>query len=400
LKPDEAAIEMVRFNYRRNNIVSDSIFYAVFIITDQTTENPDLVILENGKELENIFYNSYRNSIKMKSKDVESFNVFWKKIYDKTKEYKKIYFSPDGVFNKLNISTLETEPGKFLLDYQIIHQLNSTQDILMGYFSKQDEENIYNSAMLIGNPDFKLSQEKVKEKEEKFIKERNADERSFVPSRSLSLSPLPGTEKEVENIAKYLKSKKWDVFKYTKSDAVKGAVKSANSPRVLHIATHGLFLSDIKTNEKEIFGIETKRLLENPLLRSGLFFAGACNTAGENFRPSGYDNGFLTAYEAMNLNLDKTQLVVLSACETGLGEIKNGEGVYGLQRAFIQAGAKSIIMSLWSVSDEATQELMSIFYKEWLGGKTKREAFHYAQMKLKEKYSYPYYWGAFVMVGE
>jgi CHAT domain-containing protein/Tfp pilus assembly protein PilF len=400
LKPDEVAIEMVRFRLNDKHRFSDTIYYAALIVSDQTTENPDIVFLDNGKELEEIFYNQYRNFVKMKASDNESFKQFWQKIFEKTKDYKKIYFSPDGIYNKLNISTLQVEPGKYLLDYQEIHQLNSTQDILLGYYSKQKETNVYNSAVLIGNPDFSLSQDKVKEKERTILSQKEILERSSTSARTMTIPPLPGSEKEVDNISKYLKRKKWDVFKYTRGDAVKAVIKTANSPRVLHIATHGLFLSDIKLGDKDVFGIESKRIIGNPLLRSGLFFAGASSTLDEDFRPSGYDNGFLTAYEAMNLNLDKTELVVLSACETGLGEIKNGEGVYRLQRAFIQAGAKSIIMSLWSVSDEATQELMSTFYKEWLGGKTKREAFHFAQMKLKEKYTYPYFWGAFVMVGE
>jgi CHAT domain-containing protein len=286
---------------------------------------------------------------------------------------------------------------------QDIQQVNSTKDILIGLYKKQDESNIYNSAVLIGNPNFALPEDQVREVSKRIRGESIMEESSelLASVRGVELTQLPGTEKEVKNIEKFLKTKNWVVSSYLGDMAVKTSVKAIKGPRVLHIATHGLFLDDVKNKSKDIFGFNEQKLIDNPLLRSGLFFTGADNYL-KKINPGHIeeDNGLLTAYEAMNLDLDKTELVVLSACETGLGDIQNGEGVFGLRRAFQQAGAKTVVMSLWPVSDQATQELMTKFYSYWVSGKSKRESFSKAQIDIKSKYKEPYYWGAFVMVGE
>ena len=205
-------------------------------------------------------------------------------------------------------------------------------------------------------------------------------------------------------ISKRLQSSRISVKEYVYDQATESNIKTLISPDILHIATHGFFLSDIKfsnLNDTRYVGIEMQQIKENPLLRSGLLFAGASNAFNESINQNiSSEDGILTAYEAMNLNLDETQLVVLSACETGLGVTSNGEGVYGLQRAFQIAGAKSVMMSLWTVSDEATQKMMVYFYDQWLNGKPLKQAFLKAQLLLREEYPVPYNWGAFVLIGE
>ena len=135
------------------------------------------------------------------------------------------------------------------------------------------------------------------------------------------------------------------------------------------------------------------------MTRSGLIFSGAENTMNGEILAG--DNGWLNSSEVSLLNLRGTELVVLSACETGTGDVQNGKGVYGLQRAIRIAGAESLIMSMWEVDDKATQELMTYFYDFWIDKKmTKKDAFNKAQRKIREKYKHPYYWGAFIMLGE
>jgi CHAT domain-containing protein len=216
------------------------------------------------------------------------------------------------------------------------------------------------------------------------------------------IEQLPGTEKEVKNISKLLATYQVKTNALYGKDATEAKVKGVISPSILHIATHGYFLADLSEMEtNKVLGVDISAAKENPLLRCGVLLAGCENVFDENFHAAhNSENGVLTAYEAMSLNLDKTDLVVLSACETGLGSVKQGEGVYGLQRAFLIAGARSIIMSLWSVSDDATMELMILFYTNYAKSGNKAQAFADAIKQLKLKYKQPFYWSAFVMLSK
>jgi len=185
---------------------------------------------------------------------------------------------------------------------------------------------------------------------------------------------------------------------YTEKSASEERVKELDSPKIFHIATHGFYTpseDDADIAQSENIAEQT----ENPLLKTGLLLMGAGDLLEKTKYNYNIEGGILTAYEAMSLNLDKTDLVVLSACETGLGEISNGEGVYGLQRAFLVAGAKTLIMSMFKVDDAATQQLILSFYRKWLSTGQLRNSFIEAKKELRDDYPEPIYWGAFMMIG-
>jgi CHAT domain-containing protein len=408
LKNDEAAIELIRFvkfRFDQGGVYTqDSIFYAGLIVTNTNKNNPDIVILKNGTELEKQYLKYYRNSIKSKSEDEFSYNQYWLRIKKGlNNNIKKIYLSPDGVYNLINLNTLKNIQTKtYLLDELDIRIVTNTKTLLA---TQTSNKNIENKIVLIGSPDFAFNAKNIASK----YKGVSSEQAAFIErAASGMLSPLPGTRIEVEKIAGMLTVNNWQTQIFTEVNASEESIKKVVNPRILHIATHGFFEEDVsrdKNKKKETLSED-----ENPLLKSGIMLAGASLTLIKRKNESanldlnvasGTEDGILTAYEAMNLSLDKTDLVVLSACETGLGEVKNGEGVYGLQRAFNVAGAKTLIFSLWTVNDAATQQLMTTFYSEMLKpGNTKRQSFKNAQLELRKTFPEPYYWGAFVMVGD
>lgn len=436
LKDNEAAIEIIRFREFSPDSAgwfTGKVNYAALIVKKDTEKNPELVILENGDKMESRYLANYRNAIRYKVNENYSYNLFWKPIAGKLKGVDKVYFSPDGVYNQISIYTLRNPDSKnFILDELDIQLITNTKDLIA--FNKNDGAKFdQQKAYLFGYPNYNLGivennnndPEKINAAAKKIADDvslgrgasrgaRGSGNESTTRSGGLSrgvrgnlqryvsanslLALLPGTETEVNNIQNLYRKNDFSTEIFQKNEALEEAVKKADNPQTLHIATHGFFLENQEPKEGEV----VDKYVENPLLRSGLIFAGANSflSAGSIDADGKYEeDGILTAYEAMNMDLSKTELVVLSACETGLGEVSNGEGVYGLQRAFQIAGAESIIMSMWTVDDKATQELMNTFYEEWMRTGDKQLAFNTAQKKIKDKWKSPYYWGAFVMVG-
>lgn len=390
LATDEAAVEIIRYRHFKN-LLTDSIVYAALVLTTETKTGPQLVIFPNGKFLEKQAYRFYRNSIIAQQPDSISYRNFWARLAPAIKAKAKVYISPDGVFNQINLKTLQTPDGRFLMETKDFVIVSNTKDIIAMKARKKTK--LMQNASLMGDPLFFLSPDRVRKKGGQGTRDldRLDDE-----DRS-GIAELPGTKIEIENIGSAL-SDSWKVKSLTQEAATESALKNLSASKLLHIATHGFFIDD---NE----GSGAMKVLtqgwasQEPMMKSGLLLSGSANYLQNKIELSG-ENGILTSYEAANLSLEGTELVVLSACETARGEIQNGEGVYGLQRAFQTAGAQSIIMSLWKVDDEATQQLMTSFYQNWTKGVSKNEALKQAQLSLKAKYPHPYFWGAFVMMGE
>jgi CHAT domain-containing protein len=373
LRDNETAIEMVRYRYF-NHDFSDSVIYAALYLKNDFSK-PKAIIIADGTRMETRFFKFYRNAITGKIPDQVSYGVFWKPISDGIGQSSTIYLSADGVYNQINLEAIPTPDGKYVIDNANIVLVSNTKDMYLKKIKSKSEAS-QNTAWMFGNPTFYLT-----------------------ASAGNSIASLPGTEKEVNQLQFMLKQKGWVTSEYVEKSASEENVKEINSPKIFHIATHGFYKpSNQSTLQDEIQGSEAS-LNQNPLMRTGLLLRGAGDLMEKTDYNYNIESGILTAYEAMSLNLDKTDLVVLSACETGLGDLEAGEGVYGLQRAFLVAGAKVLIMSMFKVDDDATQQLMLKFYQKWLNSGNMRQSFIDAKKELRIEYPEPIYWGAFMMIG-
>jgi CHAT domain-containing protein len=315
-----------------------------------------------------------------------------------------LLISPDGALNLIPFAALVDERGRYLVERYSISYLASGRDLLRLQASRKSQS----GPLVIADPDFGGRREIEATrllKQTKARPKKQAGKESPAPAYSQFYFPaLPYTAEEGEALRRMLPG----ATLLTKRQASKAALLQVHSPELLHIATHGFFLEDLKltsTGEPEKSAQDANRRLkqvrknglgaENPLLRAGLALAGANEQKEE-------DNGILTALEMSGLNLWGTKLVALSACDTGVGEVRNGDGVHGLRRALALAGAETQVMSLWPVSDRWTRELMVAYYRRLKQGEGRSEALRQAQLEMLKNVNRrsPYYWAGFILSGE
>ena len=280
-----------------------------------------------------------------------------------------------------------------------IRYVNSLKEIL----NPARDYGMNHDALLAGDPRFRMSLAAVPDP----VGEEHTRSTGTFQARMLPgtrLTDLPGTRTEVDSIGAMLESRGWECRVLTGNGASEEAVTSASNPRVLHLATHGFFAPS-EERTVDTLSMDTRGYYNinwESYARSCLFLAGAQNTLYYAYDyQEGSSDGILTSWEIMEMALDSTELVVLSACESGLGDIYDSEGVYGLRRAFHLAGAGRVLISLWEVDDQATQLLMREFYTKWLGGMAMDEALVAAKQYLRTEtpYSHPRYWAAFILSG-
>ena len=298
---------------------------------------------------------------------------------------KLLLISPDGQLNLIPLAALVDEQGHYLVERFSFTYLTSGRDLLHMQVARESKS----KPLVIANPLFGEPPADLLAKVNATAQPtaRGGRRRSITTGKDLSevyFAPLGGTAQEARSIQMVFP----EANLLTGAQATKAALEQAAAPRLLHIATHGFFLQDTQ-------GIAGAKI-ENPLLRSGLALASA------NLKNSNGDTGILTALEASGLNLWGTKLVVLSACDTGVGEVRNGDGVYGLRRSFVLAGADSLVMSLWPISDYTTRQLMIGYYRNLKQGLGRGSALRQVQLDMLKRNPklHPFYWANFIQSGE
>nr|WP_225225474.1 CHAT domain-containing protein [Komarekiella delphini-convector] len=406
---DAALVEFVRYspyNPKSNVITSEAWgtpHYAAAILTPQG--NPRWIDLGEAKPIDQAvkqFRNGLRNQMsepEVREKGQFVYNLLMSKVQAEVGNVRHLLISPDSQLNLIPFAALVNPQNQYLVETHTITYLTSGRDLLRLQTQKANRSP-QQVPVIIANPDFNLpgnskpaqvtstpSNSRLPEMAVKEGNQRSGD------LGSRQFDRLEETQNEAEAIASLLPN----ALRLEESQATENTLKQLHSPSILHIATHGFFFEDSPSFTQS--NITSTINNENPLLRSGLALAGF------NTRQSGSEDGVLTALEVTGLDLRGTRLVVLSACDTGFGNVLNGEGVYGLRRAFVIAGTESQMVSLWKVNDKASADLMSKYYQLLQKGRDRSEALRQVQLEMMRnpqdpEYPNPYYWSAFILSGD
>jgi CHAT domain-containing protein len=356
----------------------------------------------------------YRTDIQNEELDLDdvldagqkAYELIWKPLEGAIGQRRNVYVIPDGTLNILPFSALVEKGGKYLMERIDLHVFTTSRNLL-----PSDLPPAKGGYMIEAGPDYNTDEVTGKETLDK-ARNRGTGMQSTMRGmssgmRGLKFDPLPGAEKEGRLIKEKVDGGDKPSVIFSKGTAQERVLREMEEPpEVLHIATHGFFLKADDTLRKRLLKLQRGSDFsfpppgDNPLLRSGLAFAGINANAPLLGEIDTDNDGVLTALEVLGLNLSGTKLAILSACETGLGEIHEGEGVYGLRRAFQEAGVGSVVASLWEVSDAGTQTLMASLYARLLAGKSPHQSLREAQLEMLRipQWSSPYIWSAFFMV--
>lgn len=383
----------VAIEFTMSNTKNEKVYSA--LVLKPGMKEPAIVRLCNEDELKELF-----DKQAIAYKDNERFyNDVWKNIAQYLSSGDNVYFSPYGLLSQMNIEVLSGPDGKAMNKKYNMFRVSTTGSLC----SKEIRSDI-SSAVLFGGLNYNTDTTSMAISSRAYASYSSSDKPDFASDESITRkgwSYLPGTKEEVDKIGFILKSKRIKSEVYTDNEGSEPRFKALSGDKcpLLHIATHGFYLNQSEAEKKDIDFMKQPNGDSHvyPLRRAGLVFSGGQHVwLGEEI-PDGIDDGILTAEEISGMDLSSTNLLVLSACQTGLGDV-SGEGVYGLQRGFKIAGVGTIVMSLWEVNDMATELMMNKFYTALTTGKSKRDSFNAAIEAVKAKYQDPEYWAAFIML--
>ena len=381
--------------------LTDTVKHAALILR-KGWENPKFVPLFRKDQIDEIVNRDpnqiYSNGFIGK----ELKTLVWDPLEEFMAPGDRVHFSAAGILHQLAIENLSYDESTTLGDRYQMNRLSSTKELAL---KKPESKN--RTVALYGGIKYDLSIDQMiagsekYERKDSFLAVRGFDQDSL---NRKGWQFLPGTLTEANEVRQILTENQYQVTEFIGEYGSEESLKDLSGKRtgIIHIATHGFFLpvEQSKRNpfiQKRFDDRNDNAGYVDPMLRSGLLLAGGNIAWQGDSIPETIEDGVLTAKEISQLDLRETDLVVLSACETGLGDVSS-EGVFGLQRAFKQAGAQTIIMSLWNVKDDATQYLMTNFYSYLTQGANKRDAFIQARNKCRERYQDPASWAAFIML--